>query len=403
MKSRLGFITFLLNALAVLALAGLAHAQAVRPHQYVVTDLGTLGGAYSYAYGLNNTGMVAGGSATPGQSGGLFQTAFLWYRGRILDLGTLGGPACPACNSEAGGPNANGEGAIISETGVADPNDEDFCGFGTHLQCLGATWQHETLTPLPTLSGGNNDQTYWVNNLGQLVGFSETGIQDPSCSQATPYQILRFEAVIWGPNGRIRELPPLPGDTVAFGFGINDNGEAIGSSGLCSNTALPPFTNGPQAPHAVLWDRDGLPHDLGSLVNGSTINIPGGINNRGEIVGGSQSASGAPHAFLWTRDTGMQDLGTLAGDIGSTAPCCHTINNKGQVVGSSFPGPFGSGRAFLWQNGTMTDLNSLLPASLPWYLLQALSINDAGQIAGYGTINGEVHAFLATPIAARPH
>jgi probable HAF family extracellular repeat protein len=46
----------------------------------------------------------------------------------------------------------------------------------------------------------------------------------------------------------------------------------------------------------------------------------------------------------------------------------------------------------------MTDLNTLIPAGSPWYLLQALSINDAGEIAGYGTINGETHAFLAKPV-----
>jgi len=46
----------------------------------------------------------------------------------------------------------------------------------------------------------------------------------------------------------------------------------------------------------------------------------------------------------------------------------------------------------------MTDLNTLIPAGSPWYLQQATSINDAGEIAGYGTINGNVHAFLAKPI-----
>ena len=93
----------------------------------------------------------------------------------------------------------------------------------------------------------------------------------------------------------------------------------------------------------------------------------------------------------------MQDLGTLEGDFLSAAPCCHTINNGGQIVGFSIPGPLGSGRAFLWQNGVMTDLNTLIPKDSGWYLQQAQSINDAGQIAGYGTNNGAVHAFLAHP------
>jgi probable HAF family extracellular repeat protein len=399
MKSRLLFTASLLTFLALLAMpVGLAAQEPKpKPARYAVTDLGTLGGTYSYAYGLNNAGVVAGGAATQSQTGGLFQTAFLWYRGHIVDLGTLGGPDCPDCNSEAGGPNANGESPILSEIAETDPNGEDVCAFGTHRQCLAAVWKDGSLRALPTLPGGNNANPFWINNRGQVIGFSENGTLDSTCIAATPFQVQRFEAVIWGPNGEIRKLRPLEGDVVAFGFGINDKGQAVGSSGLCSNTALPPFAAGPQAAHAVLWEKDGSPHDLGGLVSGGTINIPGGINDRGEVAGGSQSSGGAPHAFLWTRDTGIRDLGTLPGDFLSAAPCCNTINNKGQVVGFSLPGPLGSGRAFLWQDGVMTDLNALIPKGSPWYLLDALSINDDGQIAGYGTIGGNIHAFLATP------
>jgi probable HAF family extracellular repeat protein len=390
----------LLTALAMPArvLAQAEKAQPAAPPHYKVIDLGTLGGAYSYAYGINNHGVASGGAATSTQTGGTFQTAFLWDDDLdIINLGTLGGPGCPDCNSEAGGPNENGEAPVLSETAETDPNGEDFCGFGTHRQCLAAIWKHGVMTALPNLKGGNNGQAIWTNNRGETVGFAENGVQDSACSAATPFQVLRFEAVLWQANGEIRELRPLKGDTVAFAFGINDQEQVIGSSGLCSNTARPPFVNGPLAAHAVLWEKDGSPRDLGSLVRGGTINIPGGINDRGEVAGGSQSSGGAPHAFLWTRDKGMRDLGTLEGDFLSAAPCCHTINNRGQIVGFSIPGPLGSGRAFLWQNGVMTDLNTLISKDSGWYLLQALSIDDAGQIAGYGTINGAVHAFLATP------
>jgi probable HAF family extracellular repeat protein len=370
-----------------------------QPPRYKVIDLGTLGGTYSYAYGLNNAGVVAGGAATPSQIGGLFQTAFLWDDGQMINLGTLGGAACPDCNSEAGGPNASGVSAVISETANLDKNKEDFCGFGTHRQCLAAIWKDGALKALPTLPGGNNAEALWINARGQVIGVSENGVPDSSCSTATPSQVHRFQAVMWGRNGEIRQLPPLKGDTVGFGFGINDKGQAVGSSGLCSNTALPPFTNGPLAAHAVLWDRDGTPHDLGSLVNGATINIAGAINDRGEVAGGAQSSSGAPHAFLWTKTTGMQDLGTVSGDFASAAPCCHTLNNRREVVGFSCPGPMGICRAFLWQGNEPMDLNDLSPAS-PLYLQQALSINDAGQIVGFGvTSTGETHAFLATPAA----
>jgi probable HAF family extracellular repeat protein len=49
----------------------------------------------------------------------------------------------------------------------------------------------------------------------------------------------------------------------------------------------------------------------------------------------------------------------------------------------------------------MTDLNTLILSDSPWYLLEATSINDAGEIVGWGTINGNVHAFLATPVDFR--
>jgi probable HAF family extracellular repeat protein len=400
MKSRLLLTATWLGLLSLVAiwLALPARAQVHNPPHYTITDLGTLGGTYSYAYGLNDVRVVAGGAATATQTGGVYQTAFLWDKYlHMIDLGTLGGADCPDCNSEAGGPNDNGESPILSETAEYDPNGEDFCAFSTHRQCLPAIWKSGAMTALPTLKGGNNGQAYWTNDQGQTVGIAENGIEDSTCSAATPFQVLRFEAVLWQSSGEIRRLRPLNGDTVAFAWGINEEGQTIGSSGLCSNTALPPFVNGPQAPHAVLWEKDGWPRDLGSLVVGGTINIATGINSRGEVAGASQSSGGAPHAFLWTKDKGMLDLGTLPGDSLSAAPCCHTINNRGQIVGFSIPGPLGSGRAFLWQNGVMTDLNTLIPKGSPWYLLQALSVNDAGQIVGYGTIYGNVHAFIATP------
>src|SRR5437868_5639450 len=81
--------------LALLALPAQIMAQGEQQQKpehfprYRVTDLGTLGGTYSYAYGLNNAGQVAGGAATASQVGGLAQTAFLWSRGQMQNLGTL--------------------------------------------------------------------------------------------------------------------------------------------------------------------------------------------------------------------------------------------------------------------------------------------------------------------------
>ena len=69
------------------------------------------------------------------------------------------------------------------------------------------------------------------------------------------------------------------------------------------------------------------------------------------------------------------------------------INASGQVVGIS-----DGGGAFLYDGGKMVNLNSLLPTGSGWALQNATCINDSGQIAGFGSINGYVHGFLMTPI-----
>ena len=88
------------------------------------------------------------------------------------------------------------------------------------------------------------------------------------------------------------------------------------------------------------------------------------INDRGEVVGTALLSDGTIHAFLWTRQRGMQDLGLPANDFVSVATCCHTINNRGEVVGFSFPGPLGGGRALLWVDKVPVDLEHADPGRL---------------------------------------
>lgn len=391
MKSRSLFPTLCLSSLFALTapLQITAQIQTSRQVRYTVTDLGTLGGpgTNSAALDINQAGWSAGSSnlIAGGPQHGFLSSG----RGPLLDLGTLGGP-----NSAAGGPNASGEAALVSETLIDDPYGEDFCGFGSHLQCVAAIWKNGTLTALPLLRGGHNAQAYGLNNRGQVIGFSENGIYDPSCATATPSQVTRFEAVIWGPTGNVRQLRPLPGDSVTFGFGINDQGQAVGSSGSCSTQGLPPAAvNGK---HAVLWEKDGSAKDLGNL-GGTSSNVAGSINNRGDVSGTSQFIDGTVHAFIWTQRTGIRDLGTLPGAVFTVAPCCNAINDEDEVIGFSFD-DLGNVTPFHWQNGVMKDLNNLLEKGSPWQLLFAEALNNAGEIVGQGLINGELHAFLAKPI-----
>jgi probable HAF family extracellular repeat protein len=112
------------------------------------------------------------------------------------------------------------------------------------------------------------------------------------------------------------------------------------------------------------------------------------INNLGQVVGGSGNT-----AVLWQNNKNHtpQSLGVLSGQGWSSA---FAINDLGQVVGwSGFI-------AFIWtrQSG-MLDLNTLIPSSSGWSLSLPVSINALGQITGQGSINGQQHGFLLTPVA----
>jgi len=379
-----------------------APAIAEQAKRYTVTDLGPVGSPFASPQALNNSGLSSGLAV---ESDGN-QHAVLWYKGQVFDISQpgLGGP-----NSGAFGLNASGLVLLQAEGAARDPNNENFCGYFSGFTCLPALWQNGTMTPLPLLGGYNGTVGNAVNNRGEAVGAAETGIRDLDCPSVPfvngvgPLK-YDFEAVVWGPHvGQIRVLQPLPGDTVGMAFGINDNGQAAGMSGLCSNTILPGFA---AAPHAVLWDADGTVHDLGNL--GGTVdpavlgagNSALAINNRGDVTGTSSLPDNATHhPFLWTKETGMQDLGVLPGDnVGAGLG----INSQGDVVGASVNGPdplSGISRAALWKNGEKFDLNALALPSAPLYLLTACAINDAGEIVGIGVTNdGSLHGYMATPI-----
>ena len=359
------------------------------PPTYTITDLGTLGGTYSQPLIVTNNGLI-GGVASPADG---TQHAVLWSNGQIGDIATpgLGGP-----NSSVFGVNELGQAAGQAESSTPDPNNEDFCGYGTPFTCLPFLWQNGVMTALPTL-GGPSGETGQINNRGEVSGFAENSTKDKNCApgvsvSGTGPQVLDYEPVIWGPQpGQIRQLTPLPGDTVGMALWINDNGQAVGTTGTCANTTLPFAASGP---HATLWDTDGSVTDLGNL-GATDQNIGLAVNNQGQVVGLSSLVDqGQPLAFLWTRATGMRSLGTLSGDVGSLA---QGITERGEIVGLSLDAD-GNSHGFLYQNGVMYDFNTLVPANSPLFVLDTFDINASGQIAGVGmTGDGDMHAFLAIP------
>jgi len=377
-------------ALALALLAGPVWAeehsamqqQPAVPVRYTVVDLGTLGGTFGLAFGINDKGQVDGVANLPGDTA---QHAFVFTNGVMTDLGTLGGPNSVAYE----GPSEALQAVGLAETSTLDPNGEDFCGYGDSLICLAFSWQNGVMTPLDTL-GGNNAQAAGINDRGQIAGYAENSTPDPNCPSP---QALQFKPVIWT-NGQIRVLPTYPGDPEGGAFWINNGGEMVGASGTCA--AYDPRYGLPLSPqHALLW-RNGLPPiDLGNL-GGKINNAAFAINDHEQVVGTSDlSGDQFQHAFLWQKGV-MSDLGTLPGDVISVG--CG-INDRGQVTGVSIDAS-GNPRAYLWQNGVMTDLNNLIPSDSPLYLMHGFSINSYGEIVGfaYNTQTGNFDAYVAVPL-----
>lgn len=379
---------FTVSLTAIPAQAQGGHAK--QPSKYYVFNLGAPLGGVPEPVGINDLGWISGGANLASNAQ---VHAELWV-GAPLDLGTLGGP-----NSNIAWPNHSNRGEIvgISETAEKDPLNEAWsCSaffFGPDgYVCRGFTWKNGQMTKLPTL-GGINGYAAGVNNAGQVVGWSETSFHDPTCVTGT--EVLQFLATLWAPEtNQPTELRPLPPDPDSAATAINDRGQVVGISGLCSVAV-----GGASAEHALVWEN-GVPHDLGNI-GGKAWNTPVAINNHGVIVGfantsGDEHAALAPTAFIWTRSNGMQPIAPYGSDTNNIA---FDLNESNQVVGQSANSNTGAARAFLWQNGVVSDLNLLVVGPTSLNLVLAQGINDAGEITGTAvdTTTGEAVGFLAVP------
>jgi probable HAF family extracellular repeat protein len=364
----------LLAAMSVadrLAGAELSKKKEVR---YTVVKLATLGGTQGAGDGINNRSWVTGLATVDGDQSA---HATLWRDGEKTDLGTLGG-----ANSSVIFPSKGENGLVVgvAETGDVQPKGEIFsCAafFGTprtgHV-CRGFAWRDDAMTGLDPFPGGDNSFAAGVNDRGQIVGWAENGTHDGTC---TPPQLLQFRAAIWS-DGSIHELSPLGDDATSAATAINESGQVVGISGRCDR-ARGRFS----AEHAVVWDAGSrTPTRLPDL-GGVAWNTPTAITHHGDIAGfsdfpGDQGGGLNAHAVLWPRTGGIVDLKVLDGDAISLA---FGINDKNQVVGQSI-GDAGS-RAFLWEEGVLTDLNTVTEDESP-FLIFANDINERGEIAGQG-------------------
>ena len=343
---------------AWLGVAATAQAQTFR-----LTDLGTLpGGGPTQALGMNAAGVVVG-------SGNLSSGAFHAVRlGKpVHDLGALAGGL-----SAASAINASGQiiGSAYTSTGSSVYHAVVFDG--TRILDLG------TLSGFFSSASGINASGLVIGN-GDLYGGANAG---------WTYRI--------GVSRTLQGLPTLGGLNSAAAA-VNDDGIIVGSANLPG-----PYAAG-GASHAASW-LNGVVTDLGTLSpsNPDAASMATAISSNGLIAGSSTAPDGTVHAFLLTHGL-MGDLGLLAGTNMTAAT---GVNALGVVIGTAniprldyrgrpVPGK-GTRAAFVYRNGTMVNLSSLVPAG--WMVNHAAAINDAGQIAATATGPGGVqHGVLLSP------
>lgn len=324
----------------------------------------------------------------------------------ICGVGTYSVTMLPS----AGGRSSTG--ARIAENGdvmlVPTPPTDSWQAF-----VYDGSGENTILTPVGVQFGGQS-----INSSGQVAGnlFPMVGL-DPNAE----YQ----GAAVWT-NGTLTVLPHptlLPtGQTTVVG--INDSGEVVGNSWQSDG-------KGGDNYHAILW-KNGNPIVLDGIF--ATQSLAFGINNKGSVIGGL-SMLGYSGAVLWqdgamTRITGVPGINgtpllnnadqvlipTVIRDSDGLPMSHWYLWDAGQatelpaltffadglfdVTGFNTQGTIIANyddHAMIYQDGVLSDLNSLLPADSGWDLTAAYGLNDAGQIVGTGLYNGQQAAFLLTP------
>jgi probable HAF family extracellular repeat protein len=306
-----------------------------------ITQIGTLGGEQSLASGVNNRGDVVGSSFT---AGNLASHTFVYRKGVLRDLH----PFVDSGFGGSGGINNSGQiaGWLTTAPGAA----------------VAAFYGANGITVMGSLGG------FWavaeaVNNVGQLAGWSYLP------GNANTHAFLYSDGVM-------TDIGLL--GHASFASGLNDFGVVVG--GFIDD-------RGASTQHAFVY-RDGVMSELDPFNGTNNLSMAVGINNVGQVIG---------WGLVEDNWRGFVEFNGAITELGSNY-FPYSINESGQIVGDYCAGTsYCIEHPFLYTNGTLTDLNDLIPRNSGWELLTAFDINDRGQIVGHGIRDGKFRAYLLTP------
>ena len=327
---------------------------------YEIDHLGSFGGSTSFAMDINDSGVVVGYSEHVFQLGSQYHS-WQWINGTESEVPTLGG-----INSWAFGTNNSQQLVGMVDYGI-NGNGQPASGLYPMQSDL---WLD---TPTEQLDGifGTFGRPEAINDSGVIVGVAT--------SASTTGLIHDFHGAIWA-HGTVTEIHTLGGNW-SQAFDVNNKGVvAVGTK------------DGTGTLRAAIW-KNGVLTALPDLGFGGGARA---INDFGIVAGWVYDSNYKEHAAMWDR-SGVHDLGTLGGLVS----WANDINNDGVIVGQSgwASGGGGGAHAFVVDNGLMYDLNAIPTGTHNFQVLKvARSINDAGQIVGWGETTGEyTRAWIANP------